>query len=105
MTTKENFIKRYNDVKTDVIEAMDLALEKAIGNNALDLDKMVDNYLDVYPLIGAVLQREIAHCLEGSSYESTRRAQKRQATKYRGDYRIWTNYAGDYNHPSMPPKQ
>lgn len=60
MTAKENFIKRYNDVKQSVIEAMDKALERAIGNNVLDLANMEDNYLDVYPLIGAVLQRQLA---------------------------------------------
>lgn len=98
MTTKENYIKRYNAVKQSVIDAMEQALERAIGNNALDLDNMDDNYLDVYPLIGAVLQRQTAEILEGSSYESTRRQQKRQAAKYRGDYRIWHDYAGDYKH-------
>lgn len=96
MTTRENFIKRYNNVKQTVIDAMDEALERALGNDALDLDSMADNYADIYPLIAAVLQRETTHCLEGSSYESTRRAQKRQAAKYRGDYRIWMSYAGDY---------
>lgn len=96
MTTKENFIKRYNDVKAQIIDVMDEALERAIGNSALDLDSMADNYADIYPLIAAVLKRETAHCLEGSSYASTRRAQKRLAAKYRGDYRIWMSYAGDY---------
>lgn len=96
MTTKENFTERYNDVKQMVIDAMDEALKRAIGNEALNLESMADNYADVYPLIAAVLQRETAHCLESSSYESTRRAQKRQAAKYRGDYRIWMSYAGDY---------
>ena len=98
MTTKEDYIKRYNEVKQNVIDAMEKALERAIGNNVLDLANMEDNYLDVYPLIGAVLQRQTAECLEGSSYESTRRQQKRQAAKYRGDFRIWHDYAGDYKH-------
>lgn len=96
MTAKENFIKRYNDVKQSVIEAMEQALERAIGNNVLDLANMENNYLDVYPLIGAVLQRQTAECLDGSSYESINRRQKCQASKYRGDYRIWHDYAGDY---------
>lgn len=96
MTTKEDFIKRYNAIKESVIDAMDMALERAIGNNALDLDAMQGNFADIYPLIAAVLQRETIYMLEGSSYESAKRAQKRQAAKYRQDYRIWTNYAGDY---------
>ncbi|MBD5178130.1 MAG: hypothetical protein HDT00_00315 [Bacteroidales bacterium] len=98
MTTKENYIKRYNAVKQNVIDAMEKALERAIGNKVLNFDGMEDNYLDVYPLIGAVLQRQVAEGLEGSSYESTRRQQKRQAAKYRGDFRIWHDYAGDYKH-------
>ncbi|MCM1296156.1 MAG: hypothetical protein NC311_11500 [Muribaculaceae bacterium] len=96
MTTKEDFIKRYNAVKENVINAMDMALERAIGNSALDFDAMQDNYADIYPFLGAVLQREVRHMLEGSSYESVKRAQKRQASKYRKDYRIWMDYAGDY---------
>lgn len=98
MTIKEKFTERYNDVKQTIIDAMDEVLKRAIGNEVLNLDNMADNYTDVFPLIAAVLQRETAHCLEGSSYESTRRAQKRQATKYRGDYRIWMSYAGDYTY-------
>lgn len=96
MTTKENFIKRYNDVKQDVIEAMDKALERAIGNEVINLKNCADDYSDVYPLIGAVLQRETHGCLEGGSYEHKIRQQKRQAAAYRQDYRIWHDYAGDY---------
>lgn len=96
MTTKEAFTKRYNIVRDGVCAALDLALTRAIGNNALDFDGMADNFADVYPLIAAVLQRELHSILEGSSYDHTRRSQKLQATKYRRDYRIWTNYAGDY---------
>lgn len=96
MTTKENYIKRYNDVKQNVIEAMEKALERAIGNNVLDLENMADNYLDVYPLIGAVLQKQTVEYLYGSGDESTSRKQTRKATKYRGDYRIWHDYEGDY---------
>lgn len=95
-TTKENFVKRYNDIKDSVITAMEAALERAIGNRVLDLDNMDDNYADVYPLIGAVLQKEINNVLEGSSYESVKRSQKRQCRAYMRDYRIWTDYAGDY---------
>lgn len=97
MTTKENFIKRYNDIKEDVVKAINDALTRATENEALDYESMVDNYSDVYPLIGAALQREIQHCLEGSSYEHVKRKQKQQAAKYRGDHRIWHDYAGDYH--------
>ena len=54
------------------------------------------NYLDVYPLIGAVLKRELSYILDGSPTYS--RSIKRKATKYNYDYRIWHDYAGDYKH-------
>lgn len=34
MTTKENYIKRYNDVRQTVIDAMDEALERTLGNGS-----------------------------------------------------------------------
>ena len=96
MTTQDEFIKRYNQIKESVVEAMEIALERAIGNQVLDFDSMAGDFSDVYPLIGAVLQKETNHCLDGSAYEHTRKAQRRQAAVYRQDYRIWTSYAGDY---------
>lgn len=93
---KQEFIDRYNDVKESVIKAIDEALTRAIGNEVIDLEKCVGNYLDVYPLIGAVLQRETRHILEGSSYDEIKCSLKRKATGYRKDYRVWMAYAGDY---------
>lgn len=92
---KREFINKYNNVKESVIKAMDEALTRAIGNDVVDLDKCVGNYLDIYPLIGAVLQRELNYILEGGD-ESTTRRTKRKAKKYSEDYRIWHDYAGDY---------
>jgi len=96
MTTKEDFIRRYNVVKEDVIKALDDALKKAVGNKALDYDKMKGNYNDVCPLIGAALQRQLHFILEVGRDERTERRQKRQADVYRKDFRIWHDYAGDY---------
>lgn len=98
-TTKENFIKCYEDVKEDVIIALDKALERAIGNECIDFKKMEDNYKkDVYPLVGAVLQRELSYLWEGplGVDDSVWRTMRRKATKYRNDFRIWMDYAGDY---------
>lgn len=93
---KQVFIKKYNNVKETVIKAMDDALNRAIGNDVIDFEKCVGNYLDVYPLIGAVLQRELIYILEGSSCDNVTRSQKRKAAVYRNDYRIWHDYADDY---------
>lgn len=82
---KQEFIEKYNFVKESVISAMDKALERALENEVIDLSKCDGNYLDVYPLIGAVLKRELSYILDGSP-------------KYNYDYRIWHDYAGDYKH-------
>lgn len=71
---KQEFIEKYNFVKESVISAMDKALERALENEVCD-----GNYLDVYPLIGAVLKRELSYILDGSPTYS--RSIKRKATK------------------------
>lgn len=92
---EENFINRYNCVKEDIIKALNEALTRAIGNEVIDFEKCEDNYLDVYPLIGAALQRELHQILEGGTV-NTAKVVKRKASKYAKDYRIWHDYAGDY---------
>ena len=91
---KQEFIEKYNFVKESVISAMDKALERALENEVIDLSKCNGNYLDIYPLIGAVLKRELNYILEGSAIYN--RSIKRKATEYNNDYRIWHDYAGDY---------
>lgn len=54
---KDDFIKRYNYVKDDIVKRLDKALSKAIGNEVIEFDKLEGNYLDVYPLISAVLKK------------------------------------------------
>lgn len=64
MKSKEqDFINRYKDVQESIVKAMDKALERAIGNKVIDFEKCEGNYLDVYPLIGAVLQKELRSVL------------------------------------------
>ena len=91
---KQEFIEKYNFIKESVISAMDKALERALENEVIDLRKCDSNYLDVYPLIGAVIKRELSYILEGSA--TYNRSIKRKATEYNNDYRIWHDYAGDY---------
>ena len=52
---EQDFINRYKNVQESIVKAMDKALERAIGNKVIDFEKCEGNYLDVYPLIGAVL--------------------------------------------------
>lgn len=89
VSIRQDFINRYKNVQESIIKAMDKALERAIGNKVIDFEKCEDNYLDVYPLIGAVLQKEV------------RRVLGENATKYRNDYRVWLDYAGDYRNENI----
>lgn len=83
-------------MQESIVKAMDKALERAIGNKAIDFEKCEGNYLDVYPLIGAVLQKELRSVLGENVNKSISRNMKIKATKYRNDYRVWLDYAGDY---------
>lgn len=91
-TTKEKFTQRYNDVKENVIKALDKALVLALEHDALDLENMQDNYLDVYPLIAAALEVEKKSAIGASCYPHIVRKQKRQCKAYLNDVRIWFNY-------------
>jgi hypothetical protein len=85
----------------DNYKAMDKALERAIGNKVIDFEKCEGNYLDVYPLIGAVLQKELRSVLSGNVNKSISRNMKIKATKYRNNYRVWLDYAGDYRNENI----
>lgn len=93
---EQDFINRYKNVQESIVKAMDKALERAIGNKVIDFEKCEGNYLDVYPLIGAVLQKELDKVLGGSVSKDIHRKIKKDARKYANDFRVWINYAGDY---------
>lgn len=67
----------------------------------IDFEKCEGNYLDVYPLIGAVLQKELRSVLGENVNKSISRNMKIKATKYRNDYRVWLDYAGDYRNENI----
>lgn len=69
---EQDFINRYKNVQESIVKAMDKALERAIGNKAIDFEKCEGNYLDVYPLIGAVLQKELRSVLGENVNKSIR---------------------------------
>ena len=98
---EQDFINRYKDVQESIVKAMDKALERAIGNKVIDFEKCEDNYLDVYPLIGAVLQKEVGRVLGENANKNICRGMKIKATKYRNDYRVWLDYAGDYGNKNI----
>lgn len=93
---EQDFINRYKNVQESIVKAMDKALERAIGNKVIDFEKCEGNYLDVYPLIGAVLQKELDRVLGGSVSKDIHRKTKKDARKYANDFRVWIDYAGDY---------
>lgn len=93
---EQDFINRYKNVQESIVKAMDKALNRAIGNKVIDFDKCEGNFLDVYPLIGAVLQKELDRVLETSISKDIHRKIKKDARKYANDFRVWVDYAGDY---------
>lgn len=101
VSIRQDFINRYKNVQESIIKAMDKALERAIGNKVIDFEKCEDNYLDVYPLIGAVLQKEVRRVLGENANKDIYRNMKIKATKYRNDYRVWLDYAGDYRNENV----
>ena len=44
---KQEFIKKYNDIKDDIIKSMDKALKRALGNEVIKLEVCIGNYLFV----------------------------------------------------------
>lgn len=93
---EQDFINRYKNVQESIVKAMDKALNRAIGNKVIDFDKCEDNFLDVYPLIGAVLQKELDRVLGASINKDIHRKIKKDTRKYANDFRVWIDYAGDY---------
>ena len=73
---EQDFINRYKNVQESIVKAMDKALERAIGNKVIDFEKCEGNYLDVYPLIGAVLQKELRSVLGENVNKSISRNMK-----------------------------
>lgn len=67
-------------------------LKWKIKNRILSID---------YPLIGAVLQKELRSVLGENVNKSISRNMKIKATKYRNDYRVWLDYAGDYRNENI----
>lgn len=101
VSIRQGFINRYKNVQESIVKAMDKALERAIGNRVIDFEKCEGNYLDVYPLIGAVLQKEVRKVLGENVNKNICRSMKIKATKYRNDYRVWLDYAGDYRNENI----
>lgn len=70
-------------------------------DKVINFEKCEGNYLDVYPLIGAVLQKEVRRVLGENANKDIYRNMKIKATKYRNDYRVWLDYAGDYRNENI----
>ena len=88
--------------RAKICEQYDKEIRKAeVGKKVIDFEKCEGNYLDVYPLIGAVLQKELRSVLGENVNKSISRNMKIKATKYRNDYRVWLDYAGDYRNENI----
>ena len=78
MITKEDFIQRAMECRPTEEKwrsFINLALEK----NLIDLKDAPDNFMAVYPLVGAMLEMWAGWAINGSSHEETRRQMRRKA--------------------------
>lgn len=57
-------------------------VEKILRSGLVDFDKAEGNFLDSYPIFAAILQKSVDSAIYGSSYEHTRRSQKRKMNLY-----------------------
>lgn len=75
---KSEFMKKYMRLRPTAKQWREAA-EKAFRAGCIDLESAPDNFLAVYPLAGAVLEREAGWMLNGSLCAATRRQQRREA--------------------------
>lgn len=59
---EQDFINRYKNVQESIVKAMDKALERAIGNKAIDFEKCEGNYLDAGIIELAVIEDDGSGC-------------------------------------------
>lgn len=75
---KSEFMRKYMKLRPTAKEWRHAAAQ-AFRAGCIDLSSVPDNFLAVYPLAGAVLEREAGWMLGGSSNEAICRQQRRLA--------------------------
>lgn len=84
MITKEDLRKRVLEIKKGWLDDdFEEDLDRILDSGQVDFENSKPNYRPAYPIVAAILERCVEHCLNGSSYEETRREAKRLKNKYK----------------------
>lgn len=80
---RQEFIERCNYIfKMWCADDFQKNVEKLLASGAIDLENVDDSYKDCYPVVAAILERVVDECVNGSSYEKTRKEQKKAMNNY-----------------------
>lgn len=84
MITREDLRQRVLDIKANWLDKdFEEDLDRILDSGVVNFENSVPNYRPAYPIVAAILERCVEHCLNGSSYEETRREAKRLKNKYK----------------------
>lgn len=84
MITKEDLRKRVLDIKKGWLDSdFEENLDRILNSGHVDFEKSEPNYLPAFPIVAAILERCVDHCLKDSSYEETKLEAKRLKSKYK----------------------
>ena len=81
---RQEFIDRCNTIFNNwCTNNFQEQVEKLIDSEAINIKYTEPNsYKDCYPVIAAILESVVNNCINGSSYEKTRREQRKAMKKY-----------------------
>ena len=81
--TEKRFKELCNDLlKCMVISNFEYDVDTLLKSGAIDLDSLNDYYRDIYPVVAAILEKYVRHCINGSAYEKERARAKKAMKQY-----------------------
>ena len=81
---RQEFIDRCNTIFSNwCANNFQEQVEKLLDSGAINIKNAEPNsYKDCYPVIAAILESVVVECINGSSYEKTRKEQRKAMKKY-----------------------
>ena len=81
--TEKRFKELCNNLlKCMVISNFEYDVDTLLKSGAIDLDSLSNNYKDIYPVVAAILERYVRHCINGSAYEKERARARKTMKQY-----------------------
>ena len=79
--TKEEFIMKCNDIIREYRdpEKFDKCINEILESGCINLDKVPQNYIPAYWVVGAMLTHTANQCINGSVYDERRRKARKEA--------------------------